>query len=84
MKWLWWLTPFKRTMILHINYKSGIQEEFPVYYFWRKTEDDEFKSLKWVTASNKKPIVMNLNHIESIWLGKVTGIFTLPESLDPK
>ena len=81
---LWYFTPFKRQLLVHINYKSGIQEEFWVYYFWRRFEAGNYKAFKWICSTVKHPDIINIDAIESTWLVDAKGLFTLPESMEPK
>ena len=75
----------KRRMLIRINYKTGIQEEFWVYYFWKYVKaSNDTTQVKWVPVTLNKPFMLGLNDVESIWIVEARGLFTMPESMEPK
>jgi hypothetical protein len=87
LKYLWTYLagPMKRRMLVHINYKSGIQEEFWVHFFHKTlNRGGGLHGLNWVPADGyQKPFVICVDEIESVWLQGAKGIFTMPKSMDP-
>jgi hypothetical protein len=87
LKYLWTYLagPMKRRMLVHINYKSGIQESFWVYYFYKRlNKGGGLYGLNWVNVNSyNKPFVICVDEIESVWIKEAKGIFPMPESMEP-
>ena len=87
-KFIWKLTPFKRKLLMHVNYNSGIQEEFWVYYVYKHSNPDKaLTSLRWILAKSERmanPLMLNVDAIESVWVADYSGIFILPKSFETK
>ncbi len=82
---LWtWAFFLKRRTLVRINYKSGIQEKFWVYYFWRHlNENNRLTEIKWIPVNAYVPFILGLDEIESVWIIETRGVFSMPESLEP-
>lgn len=84
--WVWLAWFLKHRTLIHINYKSGIQEKFWVYFFHKRLNSDgKLLGLNWIAINQTdNPFIINIDAIESIWVKDVKGIFPIPESLKPK
>jgi hypothetical protein len=72
-------------MLIRINYKTGIQEEFWAYWFWKDLNaNNRITQVEWIAVNANHPFILGLDDIESIWVVETAGIFSMPESLEPK
>lgn len=62
--------------LIRINYKSGRSEEFWTWKFTYKTTGVKITELNWIWAGGNKPVIVNLEEIESVWHVKTRyGLF---------
>jgi len=82
---LWsWAFFLKRRFLIRVNYKTGIQEEFWTYWFWKQlNENNKLIQVKWMNANVNEPFILGLDNIESIWLIETRGLFSMPECMEP-
>lgn len=83
---LWtWAFFLKRRLLIRINYKTGIQEEFWAYWFWKHlNNNNKIIQVKWIPVNLNQPFFLGLDNIESVWVVDTAGIFLMPESLEPE
>lgn len=63
---------FRMKHLIEINYKSGIQKQFWVYDF---TAKGGLSHLTWESVTEDRPIVMNVDEVESVWKIRQTRLW---------
>ncbi len=82
---LWsWAFFLRRRMLIRINYKTGIQEEFWAYWFWKQLDgNNSLSQLQWKPVNANQPFILGIDDIESVWVVETRGMFSMPERLKP-